>query len=315
MKKMKFILPCILLFLTAQSQTLNPTSSISAPGSADNFRGGYTLAHATSGAPWVGSLISYGGAADNGYDTQISSDYGKNRISFRTRNGDHSYWNPWNEIVTSLGDNYFAGNQNIAGTLSVGVYQSTSPFSVGNNHGVKLSIGNNVWNNTAIIETGYTAETGDFTDLKVASYGYSNGLIRILQNGNVGIGILKPSNKLDVNGTIRSTEVKVTLDGWSDFVFKKDYKLPTLEEVEKHIAEKGHLENIPSEEEVLKNGISLGDMNAKLLQKIEELTLYMIEQQKINKKQSDEIDTLKKENRAIKSMQERISGLENQLNN
>ncbi|WP_347053607.1 hypothetical protein [Flavobacterium olei] len=139
--------------------------------------------------------------------------------------------------------------------------------------------------------------------------------LRILGNGNVGIGILNPKNKLDVKGTMHAQEVKVDMIGWSDFVFKKDHKLPTLEEIEKHIAEKGHLENIPSEEEVLKNGINLGEMNVKLLQKIEELTLYMIEQQKINKKQSDEIDTLKKENRAIKSMQERISGLENQLNN
>ncbi|KUJ59174.1 hypothetical protein AR687_24410 [Flavobacteriaceae bacterium CRH] len=50
------------------------------------------------------------------------------------------------------------------------------------------------------------------------------------------------------------------MNGWSDFVFKKEYKLPTLEEVEKHIIEKGYLENIPSEEEVLKDGINLGEM-------------------------------------------------------
>lgn len=99
--------------------------------------------------------------------------------------------------------------------------------------------------------------------------------------GNVGIGITNPANKLDVNGTIHSKEVKVDLLNWPDFVFKKEYQLPTLEEVEKHIAEKGHLENIPSEEEAIKNGVLLGDMNAKLLQKIEELTLYMID---VNKK-------------------------------
>ncbi|MBL0736404.1 hypothetical protein JI750_05875 [Flavobacterium sp. GN10] len=106
--------------------------------------------------------------------------------------------------------------------------------------------------------------------------------MRILGNGNVGIGKTNPTNKLDVNDTIHSQEVKVDMNGWSDFVFKKDYVLPTLEQVEKHIAEKGHLENIPSKKEVLENGINLGEMNAKLLQKIEELTFYMIEMKKEN---------------------------------
>ncbi|MEZ0184285.1 cell wall anchor protein, partial [Flavobacterium oncorhynchi] len=69
--------------------------------------------------------------------------------------------------------------------------------------------------------------------------------------------------------------------------------LPTLEQVEKHIVEKGHLENIPSEKEVLNDGINLGEMNAKLLQKIEELTLYMIEMKKENEKQNEEIKNLK----------------------
>ncbi|MET3021357.1 hypothetical protein [Flavobacterium hydatis] len=100
--------------------------------------------------------------------------------------------------------------------------------------------------------------------------------------GNVGIGTSTPDAKLAVNGTIHSKEVKVDLFRWPDFVFKKEYNLPTLEEVEKHINTKGHLENIPSEEEALKNGINLGEMNAKLLQKIEELTLYMIEIKKEN---------------------------------
>ncbi len=121
----------------------------------------------------------------------------------------------------------------------------------------------------------------------------NNEMMRILGDGNVGIGTRNPKNKLDVNGTIHSKEVKVDMTGWSDFVFKKDYALPTLDEVEKHIAEKGHLENIPSEEEVLKSGINLGEMNAKLLQKIEEMTLYMIEMKKEN-------DEMKRENNLIK---------------
>ncbi|WP_264536557.1 hypothetical protein [Flavobacterium sp. N1736] len=141
---------------------------------------------------------------------------------------------------------------------------------------------------------------------------FSNSGISTLENGNVGIGILSPKNKLDVKGTIHSQEVKVDMTGWSDFVFKKEYDLPTLEKVEKHIAEKGHLENIPSEKEVLENGINLGEMNAKLLQKIEELTLYIIQQENNNNKQSEEIDLLKKENQKFQSILERVVKLENQ---
>ena len=83
-----------------------------------------------------------------------------------------------------------------------------------------------------------------------------------------------------VNGKIRAKEIKVETN-WSDFVFENGYDLPTLEEVEKHIIEKGHLKDIPSAKEVEENGILLGEMNAKLLQKIEELMLYTIDQQKM----------------------------------
>ena len=105
-----------------------------------------------------------------------------------------------------------------------------------------------------------------------------------------------------VNGQIRAKEIKVET-GWSDFVFFKDYKLPTLEEVEDHIKEKGHLKDIPSANEVEENGIFLGEMNSKLLQKIEELTLYTIQQQK-------EIEELKLQNQKLLKLQLRIEQLE-----
>ncbi|UGU17908.1 tail fiber protein [Sinomicrobium kalidii] len=114
-------------------------------------------------------------------------------------------------------------------------------------------------------------------------------------NGNVGIGTASPDAKLAVNGIVHSKEVKVDLNGWSDFVFKKEYNLPTLEEVEQHIKEKGHLKDIPGAEEVRENGIYLGEMDAKLLQKIEELTLYVIELKKENRQMRREIDELKKQ--------------------
>ena len=106
-------------------------------------------------------------------------------------------------------------------------------------------------------------------------------------SGNIGIGTTDTQGfKLGVDGRIAATEVKVaTYLKWPDFVFDNNYNLPSLKEVEKHIKEKGYLKNIPSAEEVKKDGFFLGDMDSKLLQKIEELTLYTIEQEKELKNQ------------------------------
>jgi len=126
-------------------------------------------------------------------------------------------------------------------------------------------------------------------------------------NGNVGIGITSPDSKLSVNGTIHTKEVKVDLLGWSDFVFKTNYNLPTLKEVEHHIEENGHLIDIPNEKEVIENGILLGEMNSKLLQKIEELTLYTIAQQK-------EIEQIKLENTKIINQNKVLEETVNEFN-
>ncbi|MBB5636512.1 hypothetical protein HDE68_002413 [Pedobacter cryoconitis] len=104
----------------------------------------------------------------------------------------------------------------------------------------------------------------------------------IKNDGNVGIGTDEPGiYRLAVNGKIRAKEIQVDTE-WPDFVFEETYPLRTLSSVELYIKKNKHLPEIPSEKEVRENGISLGEMNAKLLQKIEELTLYMIEIKKEN---------------------------------
>jgi len=119
-------------------------------------------------------------------------------------------------------------------------------------------------------------------------------------SGNVGIGTTNPQNKLDVNGTIRAKELKATLANWSDYVFNDDYKLASLNEVESFIKENKHLRGIPTTKEVISDGVNVGEMNALLLKKIEELTLYMIEENKVSEKQSNEIELLKKEVELLK---------------
>ena len=101
----------------------------------------------------------------------------------------------------------------------------------------------------------------------------------LLVNGNVGIGTINPAYKLSVNGTIQSKEVRVET-GWADYVFDKAYKLPSLTEVEKYIKDNKHLQNIPAAGEVQRNGLAVGEVQTKMMEKIEELTLYIIDLQK-----------------------------------
>ncbi len=123
----------------------------------------------------------------------------------------------------------------------------------------------------------------------------TNSLIRmsILSTGSVGIGTTNPgTDKLAVNGTIRAKELYLTTAGWSDFVFEQGYNLRTLKQVENYIKKNGRLPDIPSQKEVEEKGVGVIDMQAKLLQKIEELTLYVIEQNKKNEEQNKRIQEL-----------------------
>ncbi|MDW7692785.1 hypothetical protein R9C00_11375 [Flammeovirgaceae bacterium SG7u.111] len=102
----------------------------------------------------------------------------------------------------------------------------------------------------------------------------------VANNGAVGIGTLTLEDyMLSVNGKIRAKQIKVET-GWSDFVFEEDYNLRSIKDVESFIKKNQHLPDIPSAKEVEENGVNLGEMDSKLLQKIEELTLYIIEQNK-----------------------------------
>jgi hypothetical protein len=111
-----------------------------------------------------------------------------------------------------------------------------------------------------------------------------NAYVQIISNQRVLIGASDaPSNYLlAVNGSAIAQKVVVKQNIFADYVFKPEYKLRPLSEVEQYINQNGHLPNIPKEEEIKKNGLDLGDMNVKLLEKVEELTLYLIEMKKEN---------------------------------
>ncbi|MGL5233773.1 MAG: hypothetical protein ACRC8Z_03320 [Empedobacter falsenii] len=129
-------------------------------------------------------------------------------------------------------------------------------------------------------------------------------------HGNVGIGTNNPDAKLAVKGNIHAQEVKVDLAVPADYVFQKyytgksslnsTYQFKSLEEIKSYTEQNHHLPDLPSAKEIQENGLKLGEMNNLLLQKIEELTLYLIEQNEKISKQDEKIDQLTKEINQLK---------------
>lgn len=138
--------------------------------------------------------------------------------------------------------------------------------------------------------------------------------VRILGNGNVGIGTVAPDEKLTVKGKIHAEEVRIDLSVPApDYVFASNYKLKTLQEVEDYIIQNSHLPEIPSAKEIEKNGLMLAEMNMSLLKKIEELTLYSIEQNKKTEAQAKEIEAQSKEIETLKDLVLRVTNIEKEL--
>lgn len=166
-------------------------------------------------------------------------------------------------------------------------------------------------------------ESGSLTDgnIKFATRFDNNSLTKVQMKidryGKVAIGTednpmpttaggVDVSNyKLFVKGGILTEEVRVSTL-WADYVFNEDYNLKSLDEVEKFINDNGHLPNVPSAKQVEENGIELGEMAKIQQEKIEELTLYIIEQNKINEEQTEEIKTLTDEIEDLKKMINKI---------
>jgi hypothetical protein len=191
---------CI-ISISLTAQTLNPTPSISAAGTADTFKGGYTFSYATAGTPWNGSLISFGGFA-NQYDTQFSADYGQGKnISFRTKNGDLAggagIWNPWIQLATT--NNLFSSvSSNEGGSLSL-----LNPLKTATNSANDWKLYN---------MTGQYGNSLQFWNYGVTGF-VGGPKLTILDGGYVGIGTQTPANKLSISGSHTDTRFSLFSSG------------------------------------------------------------------------------------------------------
>jgi hypothetical protein len=193
-------------------------------------------------------------------------------------------------IGTTIPSEKLELNGNLKLSYGVGDYGAgrIQAFSPGDIIGFTMNSTSRAWDLVSIVSSA--------TDY-FAIRDHTAGAIRFMidENGNVGIGTTGyPGNyKLAVNGTIRAKEVKVETN-WSDFVFEDNYNLPTLDKVESYIKENKHLPDVPSAKQVEEEGLSMSQMMAKQMQKIEELTLYVIEQNKQIAALKTELSELKK---------------------
>jgi hypothetical protein len=189
---------------------------------------------------------------------------------------------------------YFGGRVNFAGNAKA--FTSTGKWTLG--WGALLGANMEFYSSTNATKPGQL----NFTFGGAASTGYvefrqSNGsggftsCLFVNNDGKVGIGTATPARKLSVDGNIGcdtifadakiyAREVEVTLSTFPDYVFDEEYHLSPLLEVEQFIKENKHLKGVPTATEVVQNGLPLGEMNKILMEKVEELTLYVIELQK-----------------------------------
>jgi trimeric autotransporter adhesin len=205
------------------------------------------------------------------------------------------------------GDFTVGGNFKVLGDIEAGrdVKAGRDVLAGRNITAAETISGKNLAATDNVTGTNFTASntisaTGSITSLSTVS-GLNLNASNNLTVGNrltIGATTTPTGYRLYVADGILTEKVKVALKSsanWADYVFQADYNLRSLREVETFIQKNGHLPGVPSATEVVKNGIDVATMDAKLLEKIEELTLYLLQLKKDNEALRTDLEALKKQ--------------------
>lgn len=282
-------------------------------GTGDNI-GFYMLGH-SSGSNWAAftpdkvkiwlGLTATGETLQSVTDRGAITSAGK-EVRFLSANGTTYTYVGGNNSFARIGAyDVNGGWQNLiindgGGQVGIGTTTPTNTLDV--NGGVNAHSESHFWQ-------GVYADPHDGTAyaVKIGGGGIAVGGNAVFTNGNVGIGTTTPGNyKLAVEGIIGARKLKITAGSWADYVFDSSYELKPLDQVEKFIAENKHLPDVPTTEEIKKEGMDVGDNQALLLKKIEELTLYMIEQ---NKKLEVQNKQLEEQARQLAAQQKEMEAM------
>jgi hypothetical protein len=222
-------------------------------------------------------------------------------------------------LLNTNGNSYLNGGNVGIGTTTLSAKLTVAGPNTGSGVAINAAGGGDVLLNSGgslFFDGNYSYASGNYIR-PVASNTqahFTSGVerMRITPSGYVGIGTTQPDYPLTVNGSAHAKEVRVDLNvPGPDYVFEKEYKLTSLEDIKSYIDQNKHLPEVPSAREMEKNGVQLGEMNMILLKKIEELTLHIIKQEERMKEQ---LKKTTEQQSKIQEQEERIRTLETKNN-